>query len=381
MRKYLFILIALLSLVSCNIGKEADSAIDAENVEMKYAQLLTMHKGDGFVTAEILNPWDSTKILHRYVLVPQDELMPSNLPEGDVIRTPISHAVVFTSVHASLISQLDAYQTIAGVCDKEYLYLDKLKDDVSKAKVVDCGNSMTPDIEKIIDLSPDAILLSPFENSGTYGKTGQIGIPIIECADYMETSPLGRAEWVRFYGMLVGRQQQADSLFAATEQAYNELKAKVSEKFASADSAKTKKPTVITEKKYNSSWFVAGANSTVGQMLSDAGADYVFSDEKSSGSVPYDPEVVFDRGQQADVWLIKYNSAVGMSYKELSQEWANYSRMEAFRKHNVYGCNLADGLFYEETPFRPDLLLRDYVIMFHPDVLSGDLRYYKKLDK
>lgn len=341
---------------------------------MQYASLLSLHESEGYITAEIKNPWDSTKVLHRYILVPKDKELPTSLPQGDIVRTPLAHAVYFTSVHASLIDQLGAYSSIAGVCDAEYIYLTKIQEDIKSKKVADCGNSMTPNIERIIDLMPDALLVSPFENSGSYGKVGTLGIPIIECADYMETSPLGRAEWMRFYGLLTGTEQKADSLFAATEKAYNDLK-------ALAMDAKTR-PTVLMDMKYGASWYISGGNSTTGQMLKDAGADYIFKDEKNSGSVPYDPEVVFDRAQNADLWLIKYNQASKMTYAQLAKEWPNYARLAAYTNHNIYACNLQNSSFYEELPFHPDLLLRDYIIIFHPELMEDKtLRYFEHLEK
>lgn len=333
------------------------------------------------MVADVWNPWkedgskkekDDKVLLHRYVLVPSDGEVPENLPQGELIRTPLKKSVVYTSVHTSLFDELGNYDAIKGVCDKEYMYLDKIRKDVAEGKITDCGLGTNPDIERIIELNPDAILLSPFENAGTYGKLGKLGIPIIECADYMENSALGRAEWVRFYGMLIGKEKEADSLFNAVEADYNATKALVK-------NAKNR-PTAITEKKYGSTWYVAGALSTVGGLLSDAGADYVFYDEKVSGSVPMAPEVVFDRAQQADIWMFKYNQAVDITSDQLAAEWGNYSKMKAFKQGNVYQCNLSLVPYYEETPFHPNILLKDYVKIFHPEVLKDyQLRYYKRL--
>lgn len=376
-QRYLhFFAIAVLlgCLLSCQNGNGNSTPDDAKSIEMQYASLLALHQCEGYVSAEIKNPWDSTKILHRYILVPKDQQLPASLPKGDVVRTPLSHAVFYTSVHTSLINQLGAYSSIAGVCDVEYMYLDKLQKDVKTGKISDCGKGVSPNIEKIIDISPDAILLSPFENSGSYGKLGTLGIPIIECADYMETSALGRAEWMRFYGLLTGREHEADSLFATIEKSYNDLKDLVKDVKV--------KPTVFTDMKFGASWYVAGVNSTVGHLLADAGAEYIFNDEPASGSVPYAPEVVFDRGQHADLWLIKYNQEAEMTYAQLANDWSSYTRLSAYQKHNVYACNLSKVPFYEETPFHPDLLLRDYITIFHPEVMKDKtLRYFSKMEK
>ena len=370
--KFFLLTAVLLLLVSCKGGSTATFIEGATNIEMKYASLLTMQQGDGFVLAQIKNPWDSTAILHSYVLIPKEQEIPDNLPQGEIIRTPLSHSLFYTSVHVSLIDELGAYDAISGLCDQEYMYLARLRKDIEHGKIVDCGMSKSPDIEKIIDLSPDAILLSPFENSGTYGKLGSIGIPIIECADYMETGALGRAEWMRFYGLLVGKLDVADSLFAVIENDYNHLKDMVKDV--------EHKPTVVCGKKFGSSWYVAGINSTIGQLVADAGGDYVFSDEPAVGSVPYDPEVVFDRAQDADIWMMKYRQEVPLTYEQLAQEWNNYAEMEAFKHRNVYGCNLYKVAYYEETPFHPNVLLRDYIKIFHPDVLKDyECVYFMKL--
>ena len=376
----IFLIIAVLSaLASCTGGGTA--SFSEENIELSYAKLIEIRQGDGYVVTDVWNPWkedgskkekDDKVLLHRYVLVPSNGEMPENLPQGELIRTPLRKSVVYTSVHTSLFDELGNYDAIKGVCDKEYMYLDKIRKDVAEGKITDCGLGTNPDIERIIELNPDAILLSPFENAGTYGKLGKLGIPIIECADYMENSALGRAEWVRFYGMLIGKEKEADSLFNAVEADYNATKALVK-------NAKNR-PTAITEKKYGSTWYVAGALSTVGGLLSDAGADYVFYDEKVSGSVPMAPEVVFDRAQQADIWMFKYNQAVDITSDQLAAEWGNYSKMKAFKQGNVYQCNLSLVPYYEETPFHPNILLKDYVKIFHPEVLKDyQLRYYKRL--
>lgn len=370
----LSIISCLLFLTACKGPAGRTVLTDAEEICMKYASLLTIQKGDGFILAQISNPWDSTRILHSYVLVPSGQEVPENLPQGTVVRTPIRRGVFYTSVHTSLINQLGAYSCIAGVCDSEYMYLEKLQNDLKSGKITDCGNSVTPDMERIIDLSPDAILLSPFENSGSYGKLGNLGIPIIECADYMETSPLGRAEWMRFYGLLTGTEAVADSLFDRIEGNYNALKEKAS--------GSPVKPSVIVEKKFGSAWYVPGANSTVGQLLADAAADYIFKDEQASGSVPYDPEIVFDRSHDAEIWMLKYNQDVPLTYRQLEQEWSAYASMKAFENRNIYVCNTSSSSFYEETPFHPDLLLNDYIKIFHPEIIpDGKLNYYMKMEE
>lgn len=268
--------------------------------------------------------------------------LPADLPEGTLVRTPLSKAVVYSSVHCGLLNQIGALKSIGGVCDLKYIKLQEVQDGCRTGSITDVGNGMNPDIEKIIDLHPDAIMLSPFENSGGYGRVEKLNIPIIECADYMETSALGRAEWMRFYGLLFGEAQKADSLFAEVEKNYNELKALV----APLSSA----PSVISELKNGSAWYVPGGKSTSARIYADAGANYVFANDEHSGSVPLAFETVFDKGQNADFWLIKYNQAIDKTYKELEQDYAPYTGFRAFKERNIYGCN-TEGRLLRRFPF------------------------------
>ena len=191
---------------------------------------------------ELRNPWDTLKTLHTYILTDRDNTDTGNLPEGTVVRTPLSNAIVYSSVHNSLLAETGAIESIAGVCDIQYIKHPQIKTMYEKGSIADCGSSMSPDIEKIIDLNADAVLLSPFENSGGYGRIESIGIPIIECADYMETSPLGRAEWMKFYGLLTGKEEETYSFFRKIEQEYLTLKHMTKDVHH--------RPTVITELKY-----------------------------------------------------------------------------------------------------------------------------------
>jgi iron complex transport system substrate-binding protein len=339
---------------------------------MQYADLLTMKQCDGYVYAEIRNPWDTTAILHSYILIPKEAPQPKQLPKGDVVRIPLSNSIVYTLVHCGLIDELGAYNQIKGVCDLRYIDIPKVQADAQSGKLKDLGEGLNPNIEGIISMSPDAILLSPFQNDGGYGRLGKLGIPIVECADYMETSALGRAEWMKFYGLLYGREHTADSLFRQIVCRYDSLK-------ALAATAKTH-PTVVTDMKYGAAWYVPAGGSTTGRLLADAGADYIFKDSPESGNLTLAPETVFDRAAEAEYWIIRYNQQTDKTYGELSQEYTNYSRMAAFRHRNIYACNTAHISFYKEAPFHPDLLLKDFILIFHPDILKGEkTRYYKKL--
>lgn len=375
MKKIFILNILFLALLWSCKPQSANQEVEGNEVQMHYSDLLTLTQCDGYVYAEIANPWDSASTLHRYILIDKQAEVPDNLPAGDIVRTPIANAIVYTSVHCGLINQLGAYDCIKGVCDLQYIKLPQLQADCAAGKVKNLGEGTNPNVEGIIDMAPDAILLSPFQNSGTYGKIGKLGIPLIECADYMETSALGRAEWMKFYGILTGKAYEADTTFSALEKRYNELKS-----LATQGNTKGRQK-VITDLKFGNTWYVPGGNSTVGRLLADAGANYLYGYTTESGSIPLAPEEVFDRAIDADVWVLKYNQATDKTYSEIAQEYANYANIKAFKERNVYGCNTGTTSFYEETPFHPDLLLKDYIKILHPNLLPDyKLRYYKKIE-
>lgn len=366
--------IFLLILLSACGGRSKTSSVPAteEAISLRYAENLTLSTTEDYTIARLRNPWDTTKILHTYLLADKDKPLPEDLPEGTLVRTPLNKAIVYSSVHCGLLQQIGALKSIGGICDLKYIKLPEIKEGCQNGTITDVGNGMNPDIEKIIDLHPDAIMLSPFENSGGYGRVEKLNIPIIECADYMETSALGRAEWMRFYGLLFGEPQKADSLFAEVEKNYNELKALV----APISYA----PSVISELKNGSAWYVPGGKSTSARIYADAGANYVFAADEHSGSVPLAFETVFDKGQNADFWLIKYNQAIDKTYSELKRDYAPYAGFRAFKERSIYGCNTGKVAFYEDSPFHPDWLLKDLIKIFHPTLLEGyELKYFTKL--
>lgn len=370
---YLMLAMMVLLLSACGgAGGTASTSAEGDTIALRYSSNLSLIDYGTYTLAQLRNPWDTAKVLHTYILVDKDEAVPEALPEGTLVRTPLSKAVIYSSVHCSLLKDFGALGSIGGVCDLKYIRLPEIEEGCRNGSIVDVGDGMNPDIEKIIDLHPDAVLLSPFENSGGYGRVEKLNVPIIECADYMETSSLGRAEWMRFYGMLFGKRQQADSLFAAVERNYNELK-ELAKPISYA-------PSVMCDLKTSSTWYTPGGKSTIARIYADAGASYIFGEDTHSGSLPFPFEVIFERGQQANYWLIRYNQPTDKTYDELEKEFAPYAGFRAFKERNIYGCNTARVPFYEEAPFHPDWLLKDLIKIFHPSLLDGyELRYYKKL--
>ena len=460
-------LLALLVLTACQGGKTtAGEAEEGDTLKMKYAKLLTIVKygekgtassdkdaeGAEYQYAEVnvANPWKAGTLLHRYILIPKGEEGDKTVTRlalqrtsgmgctTDTVRTPVERSAVFIAPHCQLMYELGCQQAIRGVCDLNYINIPDVRKRAASAgkassgnasfgnsssenassenassgnasaqnSIVDCGSSMAPDIERIIALKPEAILVSPFENSGGYGKLDKLHIPIIEAADYMESSPLGRAEWMKFYGMLFGKgknisttvagkalttvagkalttvagkaseatlpascELKADSLFAKIEKEYLKLK---------AEAGKLPKGlSILTERKTSNVWYVPGGQSTIGILLKDVNARYIFSDDKHSGSLPMSPEQILAKGSQVDVWAFKYFGGAPLSQVQLLQEYDGYKALAAFSRGNIYQVDTSTVPYFELTSFHPELLLREFIILAHGSRF-GKLKFYKK---
>lgn len=361
---------AALLLTACHRGNASQGTGDGDSVVWRHARHITIVKHDGYTIVDLKNPWKEGKTLHRYVLVPRSAgELPHHLPAGTVVRTPLQRAMIFTTVHASLLTELRCEPQVAGVADLKYIKIPWIHQQVATGRLADCGDGMNPVVEKIIDAEADAIMLSPFENSGGYGRLEDIDIPLIECAEYMEVSPLARAEWMRFYGMLFGVEQQADSLFDCVERHYLELKR------TAAKAGKGR--SVLMDKQTGTVWYTPGGRSTIGQMLQDAGAAYPFADDEHSGSVPLPFESILEKAGDSDVWLLRYDADKPLTMQQLTAEQPGYSQLRPVRNRQVYACNVQTSLFYEESPFHPDLQLQDMIQICHPDIKGlPPLRYY-----
>lgn len=415
-------LLALLVLTACQGGKTtAGEAEEGDTLKMKYAKLLTIvkhgEKGTAslnndaedaeyqYAEAIIANPWKAGTMLHRYILIPKGEegdktvaMLARRHSTGarcttDTVRTPVERSAVFIAPHCQLMYELGCQQAIRGVCDLDYINIPDVKKRAASAgnaaagktsagnSIVDCGSSMAPDIERIIVLKPEAILLSPFENSGGYGKLDKLHVPIIEAADYMESSPLGRAEWMKFYGMLFGNEEgksngisgscepKADSLFAKIEKEYLKLKAEAA--------GYPKGLSILTERKTGNVWYVPGGQSTIGILLKDANARYIFEDDEHSGSMAMSPEQILAKGKQVDVWAFKYFGSAPLSQAQLFQEYDGYKALAAFSRGNIYQVDTSTVPYFELTSFHPEQLLREFIILAHGERF-GKLRFYKK---
>lgn len=367
------LLCILLSVAVCFTGcRSTRSNRPGTADSIAYATGFRFIPGPDYTIVEVKNPWMEGALLERYVLVPDTAALPEQLPAGTLVRTPLKRVVVGTSIHCSVLAAIGIREQIAGVCSPQYIKLDFIRRGLQDDTIADLGSSARPDAERLIELAPDALFVSSVNRASAFGKFRQAGIPVIECADYMETHPLGRSEWMRFYGLLFDRSFCADSLFRETVTAYNAVK----ETVAAAES----RPSMLSETKMGAAWYVPGGGSYMARLYLDAGADYPWSDTPESGSLPLSPETVLERAGDADIWLIKYNSPDEMTYEKLAGEQPVYSLFRPFRERHVFGCNTAQKNFYEDLVVHPDWILQDLAHVFHPELSDGYLpRYFLPL--
>ena len=375
MKQLLLSLFILILSSSCGGNRQGATVAEGQGdtLTMKYAQLLTMVEHCNYWEVKIANPWRTTQALHTYWVAKSTNTL--SVPQGVTrIKRPLDRVVTFSTVHAGLLCMLHAEQKIVGMTDLNYVKHPLLLNAVKKGQITDMGSGLQPNIERIIEANAQALFVSPFENSGGYGKIETIGVPLIECADYMEPTALGRAEWMKFYGLLMGEQQTADALFNEVEKAYLHLK-----NYARQTKSR---PTVMVDKMVGSVWYVPGGKSTLGVMLADAQMRYIYADDEHSGSMALPFERVLTDAKDADIWLMRYASSPAAPYTltTLLAEHHGYDRFKAWQQGTCYGCDTRMSRLFEETPFRPDFMLSDLIAIAHPESKRSS-RYFFKIER
>lgn len=367
----IFFLLLLFS--ACNNKKQAgDGGNIVDEYKIHYAKGFRVDRYAGYTQISVCDPWNSTRLLQTYILVDRSKELPAALPKGILIRTPLKTAVVFSAIHCTTLKELGNLDIVKGVCSPEYINIPEITDGVKNGTILNLGMSVNPDIEKIINLSPEVIFAEPVAGQ-TYGNTAKTKIPIIETPDYTEVDPLGRAEWIRFYSLFLGKEQLADSLFDITVKKYNEIKK------ITADVEY--RPSILTDLRYMSKWNVPGGKGFMSQMIFDAGGLYKWADNNSTTFVPLPFESVLDKAGDADIWIIKNYTSTDMTYNSLEKEYKPYSYFKAFKERNIWGCNTNYSSYYEDLPIHPDRILKDYAAIFHPELFPEyQTRYYKRLE-
>lgn len=336
------------------------------------AELLTLIDYGDYQIAEVKNPWGDG-LLGRYVLVAKDYT--GDLPEGTtVVRVPLERSIVYSGVHAGIIDELGRLDAIRGVADGKYFSSAKIQNGLKLGEIRDVGNSSSPSVEEVVDIDPDAIVLSPYQNQ-EIGAVDKLGVPVVQMADYMERMPLGRAEWIKLIGRLYGQAREADSIYSAVVAEYEGLR---------DDAAQMPEhPVVITEMPQpGGAWDIPSGESYMARILADAGGVYPWASTRGGGSLKMDAAAMLDKGGEADYWLIR--SFGRLTLQDLGQSSPLAQHFKAFRMGQVYVSDTSTSSLYDEFPFHPERLLREYVAIFHPSrdgSGEGGLRYFRRISE
>lgn len=337
--------------VSCRGGGHDNDLTACGDTLTRNATLLTLiDAAPGVTVAHIANPWASDEYLERYMLV--DTRIADSVPDLNGymrIVVPVRSALVYSDVHAAPLYELGAASVVKGVSEVRYFTTPEVVKGVAEGTIVDVGNAMSPNLESIVSLSPQIAIVSPYENSG-HGILDKTGIKVIDMADYMEPTPLARAEWILLLGALAGRLEEARNI-------YEDVVVKYTEASVPKDDDRLR-PVVLTEVPYSGVWYQPGGKSYMAALIRDAGGKTLFPDDETTGSLQLDVATVLDRGAEADVWLIKTTEA--MSSLDLPDIVPGAELIKAFRNGHVYFFNTSGTQYYNDLAFHPERILEKY---------------------
>ena len=308
----------------------------------------------------------------RYALVPRG-MKPAGIPaDYTVIETPVKHVICMTSLQLSNFIRLDACDYVVGITSTRHLFNKEMNGRLKAGKTSKIGIEGNFDNEVIMSINPDVIFISPFKRGG-YDAMRETGIPLVPHLGYKEMTPLGQAEWIKFIGMFIGREAEANARFAGIEKRYNELK--------ELAAGVKKRPVVFSGEMRGGNWYAVGGKSFLAELFRDAGADYFLKDDPRSGGVTLDFETVYSRAESADYWRIVNSYDGTFSYDALKSLDPRYADFRAFREKGVIYCNMREKPFYESMPMQPEVVLEDLIHAFHPDLLPDyKPTYYERLN-
>lgn len=339
-----------------------------------YADGFQLTYADGYILIDIHDPQNEESTHFLYALVPRGT-KPEGIPtDYMVIETPVRSAICMTSLQLSNFIKLGAEDKVVGITSTRHLFNKIINDQLKERKTVKIGIEGNFDNEVIMSINPDLILISPFKRGG-YETMKDIGIPLIPHLGYKEMTPLGQAEWIKFVGLLLGMEQEANDKFSAIEHRYNELKE------LTAEGKVTRRPIVFSGEIHGGNWYAVGGKSFLAQLFKDAGADYFLKDDDRSGGVTLDFETVYNQADEADYWRIVNSYPGTYDYKALKDQDPRYADFRAFKEKGVIYCNMREKPFYESMPTEPEVVLGDLLHIFHPNLLPDHTPVYYDLLK
>lgn len=370
---YMILVLAVLAF-SCNQG--ADNGGVSEDFQAGKATRFSIEEHDGYTKLVISDPWQNARGASLdYCLLPQNRDLPPGIKEEQVIRVPVNRIICMSTTHLAMLKALDATDLIVGIAGPGLVYDSVVLDAVRKGRIRDVGYEGNLNSELVVELEPDLLVAygvtAPL--SGQIGKLTSMGVKVMYDADYLEEDPLSRFEWIRVFGLLTGKQDIADSIYKEVSARYNELADRVRESVHN-------RPSVLLGAPWQDVWYISPSNSYIGRLVEDAGGDYLFSDINENNSVPYSVEAVFKRATKADIWI---NPGTSETMKDIAASDHRLSVLPVCSTGKVWNnrkrTTPAGGNdYWESAVVRPDLLLRDFVSIIHPELLPDHTPYYYK---
>ena len=368
-------ILLLVALTACRFNTQVkEEKVEVDNL-MRYAHNVTVSEKDYGYLMEVICPWDTTLTLGKFALVKDTTAV---VGEGvTLVKVPVQSVVSFSATQWSVFLRLGEIDRVKGILEGRFVTDSTMRSLLEQEKVYDIGTEAAANIERMIQIQPDILLYSPYfdGNQGGLNITGAVLFPF---ADYMENTPLGRAEWIRVIGMLIGCEEKANAWFDDIERRYNALSTLCAEV--------EHRPTVFSDLAFNGQWYVAGGRSYMAKLFADAGADYIWKDNPSTASVPMDAESILAKAQHADYWRVINSNPFPMTYASLAKENPVYPLFDAYKNRQIIVCDILSTGYFEQSQCEPDLLLADFIHFFHPELLTGEwegyqTRYYHLMEK
>lgn len=370
MRKYIGLL-SLLVIFSCKQEKSIPiSSSQKHEKKISYAKGFSLEKLDSGITIiKILSPWPNAENAFTYALIPAEILPHTTLNKNDYdafITTPVERIIVTSTTHIPALDALGAIDKLVGFPNTALVSSINARKRIDKNLVQELGNNEFINTELVMELNPDVVVgFGMNSENKAYETIQRSKIPVVYNGEWTEETPLGKAEWIKFFAPFFQKEAKADSIFSSIVKSYNKTK-------ILAKNIKNK-PTVITGGLYKDIWHVAGGKSWMAQFLSDAQTDYLWANNDQVGGMALSLESVLGKSQHADFWL---NPSMLTSYDEMKRFSRHYEQFDAFKNQNVYSNTITKGatgglLFYELAPQRPDLVLKDLIHIFHPALLPN----------
>lgn len=374
--KFLAFLVLSSLLFSCQTDNTVKTTTQIVTpVKLSYAKRFIIKKAANYTVLELLGNRNNAGVTATFVLYTNEK--PTNFSNAYYIKTPVTKIASMSSIYTTMLEKLDAINSIVAIDNVDYYNNVFIQQQVKTNKVVELSKGPKIDIERTLALKPDLMLTFGMGNpkNDIDQKLLNANLPVAITLDHLEETPLARYEWIKFVACFVGKEAMADSLFSAAEKKYNELKALTKNA--------TNKPKVLTEIKYGDAWYVPSGKSYMSNLIADAGAEYLWSDNSSTGSTPLTFEAVYAKAKDCDVWINTYNAN---SKKELLSYDERYGLFKAFKDNRIYNNNKiqnANGFsnYWETGMTSPDDVLADLIFAFHPDLLPNySFKFYKKIE-